>query len=70
MHCLIACSSPIYCKCIIFSVYDIWHFSDFLLFSVDLIWWLIYIHLNAHLAVDLILRGESTEAEITGEYNH
>ena len=34
-----------YCKCIIFSVYDIWRFSDFLLFCVDLIWWLIYIHL-------------------------
>ena len=27
------------------SVYDIWRFSDVLLFSVDLIWWLICIHL-------------------------
>ena len=34
-------------KCIIFSVYDIWRgfFIDFLLYSVDLIWWLVCIHL-------------------------
>ena len=34
-----------YCKRIIFSVYDIWRFLDFLLLSVELIWWLICIHL-------------------------
>ena len=28
-----------------FSVYDIWRFLDFLLLSVDLVWWLICIHL-------------------------
>ena len=37
--------SFIYCKCIIFSVYDTWRTSNFLLFSVDLFWWLNEIHL-------------------------
>ena len=36
-----------YCKCIIFSMYNIWHifFIDFLLLRKDLIWWLICVHL-------------------------
>ena len=34
--------------------------AGLLLFSVDLIWWLIYIRLNAHLAVYLIWRRDST----------
>ena len=33
-----------YCKRITFSVYDILRNSNFLLFGVDLIWWLIEIH--------------------------
>ena len=50
-----------YCKCIIVSVYDIWRFFkiDFLLFSMDLIWWLICVQLIAHLAVYLIWRRDS-----------
>ena len=34
-----------YCKHIIFSVYDIWRTFNFLLFSLDYIWWLIETHL-------------------------
>ena len=34
-----------YCKRFTFSVYDIWRNFNFLLFGVDLIWWLIEIHL-------------------------
>ena len=57
----------IYCKCIIFSVYDIWRTLDFLLFSMDLIWFVISFHctysnlyINAHLAVFLIWRRDTT----------
>ena len=34
-----------YYKCIIFCMYNIWRTFNFLLFSMDLIWWLIEIHL-------------------------
>ena len=50
----------IYCKCIIFSVYDIWRFLDCLLFSMDFIWWLIQTFKNAHLTVYLIWWRDST----------
>ena len=55
----IAFSNPVYCQCIIFSVYDIWRL-DFLLFSVDFLYPLIQTFTNAHLAVNLILQRDST----------
>ena len=55
----------IYCKCIIFSVSDIWRTLDFLLFSMDLIWFIISFHctysfINAQLAVFLIWGRDTT----------
>ena len=50
----------LYCKRIIFGVYDIWRTLNFRIFSVDFIWRLILNHLIIPLAMYLILQRGTT----------